>query len=398
MARNPERFVELLVAALLTIRAQSGRSMAAIQDELGYALGREGSSYIAYLRRGHPPMAVEDIEQLAHALIVQGGLDQARCEAFLQSAGHRRARAQTAHWFRHTGDGAMNTIQPTPSPISPPDEGKPFIAGPPITWPRHFFGRERELRRIFTTWRRPPFEHIALIGPRRSGKTSLLHYLRQITQTSKGELRPDQRSDWLPNPEDYRWLHIDFLDSRMRQQEPFLRALLTGWGIAVPDDCSLDHFLEIAGEHAWSHPCIVLLDEIGAALTAADFDQALWWGLRALLNSDVTHGKLAFLVAGHAAPEQLAQDAGKVSPFFNMFNGLSLGPFTEAEATALITAAPTPFPPADVAWILEKSGRWPLLVQILCQERWLALEDGDRSDDWQAEGLRRLAAYPSLVA
>jgi hypothetical protein len=396
MAKNPEKFVELLVAALLTIRARSGRSMAVIQDELGYALGREGSSYIAYLRKGHPPTALEDIEQLAQTLVAQGGLDPTRCEAFLQSAGHTRAKAQTAHWFDHNGGGAMTTSQPPPT-LPRMDDWKPFMAGPPIIQPRYFFGRERELKRIFAMWSRPPFEHIALIGPRRSGKSSLLHYLRQITQAAPAELRVGQKRDWLTNPQTYRWLHIDFLDSRMRQQKPFLRSLLTGWGLSAPDSCSLDHFLDMAGEHSWPHPCIVLLDEIGAALTASDFDQALWWGLRALLNSDVTDGKLAFLVAGHASPEQLAKDAGKVSPFFNMFNVLNLGPFIEAEAKELIATAPIPFPAADIAWILQQSRCWPLLVQILCQERLLGLEEADSRDRWQEESLRRLEPYRYLL-
>jgi len=56
-----------------------------------------------------------------------------------------------------------------------------FIAGPPITHPRHFFGRTRELRRLFGLWQQAPLQNAAIIGPRRSGKTSLLNYLRTIT-------------------------------------------------------------------------------------------------------------------------------------------------------------------------------------------------------------------------
>ena len=55
-----------------------------------------------------------------------------------------------------------------------------FIAGPPIAEPRQFFGRQREVRRLFGLWRRTPLAERGHRGSQRSGKTSLLHYLRQI--------------------------------------------------------------------------------------------------------------------------------------------------------------------------------------------------------------------------
>ncbi len=81
------------------------------------------------------------------------------------------------------------------------DIESPFIGGPPITNPRQFFGREKELRRLFGLIKRLPLQNAAIIGPRRAGKTSLLYYLMKICTTPESELRPGQKNDWLPNPE-----------------------------------------------------------------------------------------------------------------------------------------------------------------------------------------------------
>jgi hypothetical protein len=59
----------------------------------------------------------------------------------------------------------------------------PFVIGPPITEPRQFFGRDYLLHRIFEVWKYLPLQHIAIVGAKRSGKTSLLHYLRRIVDT-----------------------------------------------------------------------------------------------------------------------------------------------------------------------------------------------------------------------
>jgi hypothetical protein len=108
-------------------------------------------------------------------------------------------------------------------------ESASFSAGPPIAHPRHFFGRERELRRLFNLWQRPPLQNAALIAPRRAGKTSLLLHLAQITATPSEQLRPGQRADWLPAPERYRWVFVDFQDPRLGRREGLLRTCWPVW-------------------------------------------------------------------------------------------------------------------------------------------------------------------------
>jgi hypothetical protein len=82
------------------------------------------------------------------------------------------------------------------------------------------------------------------------------------------------------------------------------------------------------------------------------------------------------------------------SPFFNIFGYTAvLPPLTEAEARQLIASSPIPFSAADVAWLLQQSGCWPMPLQILCRERLMALEEGETGGAWRAEALRQIEPF-----
>ncbi|MFN8489165.1 MAG: hypothetical protein U0350_16380 [Caldilineaceae bacterium] len=389
MTASPRLFAEELHSALWKIKATSKhKNLTGIKVDLGEALNRNGESYIGHLLRGNAPTALVDLEVLVQELVRLRGLDAQSCAQLLRYGGHPKADEMAQKLFPNGGGQVTSTLDALDEQI--------FIAGPPLTRPHQFFGREREVRRIFGWWRRLPLSHVAIVGPRRSGKTSLLHYLHTITLTPPTQLRSDQKRDWLPNAQGYRWIWVDFQDPRMRQLDLLLQHLLAGFALPVPARCSLTDFVQQIEQRSQRQPTIILMDELGAGLTAPELDRSFWWGLRSLVSAAVDN-QIAFCVAAHDAPERLAEDQDKTSPFFNMFNTLALGPLTEAEALALIATAPLRFSAEDIAWILAQSGRWPYLVQILCQERLLALEDNDASDLWKAEGLRRLEPYRSLL-
>jgi CHAT domain len=276
-------------------------------------------------------------------------------------------------------------------------ETSPFVAGPPTTHPRLFFGRREDLKRLFALWKRPPLQNAAIIGPRRSGKTSLLLYLKSITTTPAEQLRPGQYTDWLPEPQRYRWIYVDFQDSRLGRLEGLLRFLLDGLGLPLPDPCDLDHFMDVTSQQLRT-PTVILLDEIGVALQRyPELDDAFWESMRAL-TAHLTQGNLAFVLAAHESPNQLAQHSGFGSPFFNIFAYTkTLGPLEQPEAQELIASSPIPFPPADVEWILAQSGCWPILLQLLCRERLFALEEGEAGDAWREEALRQLVPFQDLL-
>lgn len=279
---------------------------------------------------------------------------------------------------------------------TPTDQLPAFIAGPPIVHPARFFGRERELRRLFNLLKRPPLQNAAIIGPRRSGKTSLLYYLKHLTRVAPEQLRPAQRTEAARLSSAYRWILVDFQDPRFGRQEELLRHILVALQLPIPNPCNLDHFLSTVA-HQLTTPTVLLLDEMGVALQRyPELDNAFWEGLRSLATHQA-NGQLGFVLASHAPPEQLAQQSGMGSPFFNIFGySTQLGPLTEAEAHALIASAPRPFAPEDVAWIMQTSGGWPMLLQILCRERLLALEEGESGEAWRAEAVRQMEPFKQL--
>lgn len=290
------------------------------------------------------------------------------------------------------------TFAPANSPEDSDDqELSPFITGNPITHPRQFFGRNYELQRIFGLLKRHPLQNAAIIGKKRTGKTSLLHYLKNITTTPPAQLRPGQKSDWLPHPERYRWIFADFQDTRRHSREGLLRYILECLGVPVPNPCDLDRFMDAVGDKLHS-PTVILLDEIGVALQRCpELDDGFWECLRSWATN-YAGGNLAFVLAAPESPVKLAHNTGHSSPFFNIFGySATLGPLTEAEARELIAGSPIAFPDEDVEWILTQSRQWPLLVQILCQERLFSLENGEIGDGWRKEGLQQIQPFKHLL-
>jgi hypothetical protein len=248
---------------------------------------------------------------------------------------------------------------------------------------------------LFNLLKSHPLQNAAIIGQRRSGKTSLLNYLRTITTTPPAQLRPGQQADWLPHPESYRWIFVDFQDARMAQRDRLLRYLLESMQLPVPEPCDLDYFMDAVSGNVQS-PTVILMDEVGVGLQRCpELDDGFWESLRALATNQ-TDGNLAFVLATPESPIDLAHHTGHSSPFFNIFGyTTTLAPLTESEARELIASSPIPFSAADTAWILAASEGWPILLQILCRERLFSLEEGDASN-WQKEGLQQITPFSRL--
>ncbi len=270
------------------------------------------------------------------------------------------------------------------------DDTVPCVVGVPVYNPRQFFGRDKELKIIFDLWTRFPLLHIALIGPKCSGKTSLLYHLQAINKAKAHELRPQQRHDWLKSLPKHRFAQVNFANPLNHNQALLFKNILTQLDMPIPPEGNLVSFIETVSTHLNDIPTFILLDDIDIGLQSKTLDQAFWGGFR-YLGFDATQGKLAFLLTAAEIP---VSPLSEPSTFIGMFGRvLELQALQEAEAYELLEVnshiihhilnIPEPLTPADKAWMLEQSQGWPALLQILCNSRFEALQEGKIDDNWK---------------
>ncbi|MGI0493320.1 AAA family ATPase [Alkalinema pantanalense CENA528] len=271
-------------------------------------------------------------------------------------------------------------------------ELSPFNPSYPVAHPAGFFGRSRELHRCFGLLKSRPLQNIAIIGAKKSGKTSLLKHLAQITVTPPQQLRSDQKSDWLPNPTQYKWVFVDLQDPRLGSRDGLFKHLLRAIGLTI-DTCDLEQFMDLMSTHL-QQPTVILLDEIDAVLKRdCDLDDLFWESLRSLASHH-SGGHLAFILTSREHPTHLAAHTGHSSPFFNIFGYAPiLGALAESDARTLVQSSPLPFAPDDIDWIITQSECWPFLLQLLCQCRLEALQHPELEETWKQDGLEQLKFY-----
>jgi transcriptional regulator with XRE-family HTH domain len=289
-------------------------------------------------------------------------------------------------------DTRIEVKQPEPIPIP----------GIPITHPCQFFGQIAVLKKIRWAWRQPSaLRHLAIIGERRSGKTSLLKYLHYITQTPQTDLRSEQPQgwkDWLPH--DFQFVFVDFQMAVMSKPETLLSAILEQLGLRIHKQCDLIQFSTTLAKHL-NKPTIILMDEIGRGLQAPALDGHFWSGLLALTKTNGNggmNGKLGLVITAPKSIQTLAQECDQDPSLFTIFgDSAHLTALTETEARDLINSFYHALTEADIDWILQQSGCWPALLQLLCDARLFALEDGDTTDNWKTDGLERIEPFLYLL-
>lgn len=164
MAKAPaESFARLLTEAVYQIRHQESKNLQAIQDELGYALGKKGGSSIEYWRKGNLPAKTADIEALTELVVTRGGFQRAWAAAFLASARHPNPSLFLGQLFPdETASEAETAVSTTPPPhINLPLQPTPFI------------GRQEEMAAILAQIDDPDCRILTLVGPGGIGKTRL---------------------------------------------------------------------------------------------------------------------------------------------------------------------------------------------------------------------------------
>src|SRR5262245_52943587 len=134
----------------------------------------------------------------------------------------------------------------------------PYLNRVAIKDPAQFFGRSREVLKIFSRIGAPRPQSISVVGERRIGKSSLLCYVAH----------PQIRARHLDNSEGYIFISIDLQQKRRLTRDEFFKELLARIAKEAQDDSinqlephldSLRALLESFKEQG--RKLIVLLDE-----------------------------------------------------------------------------------------------------------------------------------------
>jgi len=252
-------------------------------------------------------------------------------------------------------------------------QSNPFTYGNPISDPRRFFGRAREVEQIFGRLRNEEFESSSVVGDRRIGKTSLLNYLAD----------PGIRAAHGLESERYNFFYVDLqmVDEAMGPEQLWRRLLVlmrrqcTAEGIedalaALEQSTRLTTFdldelfqqVDDKGLHI-----VFLLDEFERVTENENFGPDFYYGLRSLM---IRH-KVALVTSSRLELIELCHsEAVKSSPFFNIFANINLRLFSDADWHVMVSRSLTGtgvrFSEPEMEQLLDLAGLHPYFLQAAC--------------------------------
>jgi len=241
----------------------------------------------------------------------------------------------------------------------------PYRALPSVTWPL-FVGRENEIARIVTQLSDPQGDpHMLVRGPKRIGKSSLLHNLAEYhlhnfrrpvlvdllaLRSAEVELAPLLRV--------IAGRLVEAAGSRLRVRPPSVAALRS------ETVRTFGRFLEQLRAECGPERFVVLIDEfglIGAHFSATEADnQVRRW--RGLLADPLVRQHLSLVIA---MPDVAYHQLGAIC------TSLRLDLLSQHEARDLIVSpvrAHLAYQPAELARILAATGNHPFYTHLVCRE------------------------------
>lgn len=254
----------------------------------------------------------------------------------------------------------------------------PFISGNPVP-SAAFVNRQRELRKVVS--RICTGQSSALIGEPRSGKTSLLQYVRQ------SELYGEQAAHLLFSYLDAQMLGPRFAPPHFWEYVLQPVAKLAGAQAAqvraVYTTCQRETFGNFGLERLFASLAragycqVLLLDEFDNLLENAAFNQAEFFGgLRSLASR---MPGLVLVLASRQLPGTLNQQTQEFnrsgSPYFNFVDEIILSPFSKRATEELLARGGDRFDAADREFILRLADGHPYFLQVVASELWELNED-----------------------
>jgi eukaryotic-like serine/threonine-protein kinase len=239
----------------------------------------------------------------------------------------------------------------------------PYLNRVAIKDPAQFFGRAREVSKIFSRIGSSRPQSISVVGERRIGKSSLLYYINH----------PQVRARLLDSSDSYTFAFIDLQQKRRLTLTDFFKELFLLIAKEVGDesitrlDPTFDSVRALLEDfRRQGRKLVVLFDEFDAITTNRAFDLEFYSFLRSIANNyDVAYVTSSARDLQELCHTQLIAD----SPFFNIFTNVFLRSFTRKEAVELITkpSAEAGLPLEGYARrIMELAGFFPYFLQIAC--------------------------------
>lgn len=273
----------------------------------------------------------------------------------------------------------------------------PYLNRVMIKNPDDFFGRAREVKKIFARLDAPHPQSISIVGERRLGKSSLLNFIYQ---------RRNRRL-FMQNYDEAIFAYMDFQGSHGLDIPKFIDLLIGMFNYEKQKEIvlgestrTLDKLKEVTDDlNKSGKRIIVLMDEFEAITRNPNFDMQFFSFLRYLANNY----RVAFVTSSFQELQQMchAEDIAD-SPFFNIFSNLPLRVFGREETEELIRI-PSEREGLPLAAHSEKivalSGYFPLLIQIACSNVFEhLLEQGSGRLDWGSiEKSFREEAWPHFA-
>lgn len=242
---------------------------------------------------------------------------------------------------------------PTPilAPIEPP-AANPYTPGRRVSDEAMFFGREAE--QAFVLAQLDAGVHVAIVGARTLGASSLLHHVAHRAG-GKGRLVAC----------------VDMKDAACQTLPGLLDAVWGQWWAAVKPGSpapvtTLAEFvtatrkLRLAGFQP-----LLFLDEFEQMVwRPAAFDDNLFDALAELGGN----GEIGFVLTGHATPADLLAQGGYRTRFYELFRQLDVGLLDEAAARALLTVpaqrAGLALPEGAADHLLAQAGPHPFYLHL----------------------------------
>ncbi|MFQ6040270.1 MAG: hypothetical protein ACE5PV_05390 [Candidatus Poribacteria bacterium] len=254
----------------------------------------------------------------------------------------------------------------------------PYLNRVMIRDPGDFYGRKREVARLYARINAPRPQSVSVIGERRIGKSSLLWFIAH----------PENRDKYLDEPEKVMLLFLDFQENRDMKVEDFCSTLLGRLRGQMPDISipseggDYDALLRVIQEiDERGLKLILLLDEFEVVTQNENFDAKFYAFLRSLAN----RYNVAYITTSRRQLQELCHNKQiSDSPFFNIFTTLHLRLLAHEEAMEMITVPSEregiPLEPYS-DFLFDVAGTFPFFLQIACCALFEHLQAGGTMDE-----------------